>query len=109
MARIKAASISELKDRIDALSLVQHYVKLEQRGGKWWGCCPFHGEKTPSFNLDVEKGVYYCFGCNKGGSVFNFVMEIEQLSFVETVEFIAKKNGFSSSIRRRWRRKERRH
>ena len=94
MARIKAASISELKDRIDALSLVQHYVKLEQRGGKWWGCCPFHGEKTPSFNLDVEKGVYYCFGCNKGGSIFNFVMEIEQLSFVETVEFIAKKMGF---------------
>jgi len=94
MARIKESCISELKDRIDALSLVQNYVKLEQRGGKWWGCCPFHGEKTASFNLDAEKGVYYCFGCNKGGSVFNFIMEIEQLSFVETVEFIAKKMGF---------------
>lgn len=95
MARIKESSISELKDRIDTLSLVQNYVKLEQRGGKWWGCCPFHGEKTASFNLDAEKGVYYCFGCNKGGSIFNFIMEIEQLSFVEAVEFIAEKSGFS--------------
>ena len=94
MARIKASSISELKDRIDALSLFQNYMKLELRGGKWWGCCPFHGEKTASFNLDVEKGVYYCFGCNKGGSVFNFIMEIEQLNFVEAVEFIANKTGF---------------
>ncbi len=95
MSRIKESSINELREHIDSKMLVEHYVKLENRGGKWWGCCPFHGEATPSFNLDSERGVFYCFGCGKGGSIITFIMEIEKLNFVEAVEFIAKKIGFT--------------
>ncbi len=94
MARIKKSSIAELQERIDSKALVENYAKLERRGDKWWGCCPFHGESTPSFNLDAQRGVFYCFGCGKGGSIITFIMEIEKLSFVEAVEFIAKKVGF---------------
>ena len=94
MPHIKNSSITELTERIDMKAIVENYVKLERRGGKWWGCCPFHGEATPSFNIDTEKKVYYCFGCGKGGSVINFVMEIEKLNFPEAIEFIAKKVGF---------------
>lgn len=94
MRKIKESSIRELKERLDARALVENYVRLELRGDKWWGCCPFHGEATPSFNLDAEKGLYYCFGCNKGGSIINFIMDIENLSFAQAIEFIAKKTGF---------------
>lgn len=91
MPHIKNASITELIEHIDMKSIVENYVKLEHRGSKWWGCCPFHGESTPSFNIDTERKVYYCFGCGKGGSIINFVMEIEKLKFPEAIEFIAKK------------------
>ena len=94
MQKIKESSIRELKDRLDAKALVENYVRLEHRGDKWWGCCPFHGEATPSFNLDAERGLYYCFGCNKGGSIIDFIMDIENLNFAQTIEFIAKKTGF---------------
>lgn len=94
MPHIKNSSITELTERVDMKSIVENYVKLERRGDKWWGCCPFHGEATPSFNIDTERKVYYCFGCGKGGSVINFVMEIEKLKFPEAIEFIAKKIGF---------------
>ena len=94
MPRIKNSSITELTEHIDMKAIVENYVKLERRGDKWWGCCPFHGEATPSFNIDTERKVYYCFGCGKGGSVINFVMEIEKLNFPEAIEFIAKKIGF---------------
>jgi len=94
MPHIKNSSITELTERIDMKAIVENYVKLERKGDKWWGCCPFHGEATPSFNIDTEKKVYYCFGCGKGGSVINFVMEIEKLNFPEAIEFIAKKIGF---------------
>ncbi len=94
MPHIKNDSITELIERIDMKAIVENYVKLERKGDKWWGCCPFHGEVTPSFNIDTERKVYYCFGCGKGGSVINFVMEIEKLNFPDTIEFIAKKIGF---------------
>ena len=94
MPRVKNSSIAELTERLDMKAIVENYIKLERKGDKWWGCCPFHGERTPSFNIDTEKKVYYCFGCGKGGSVINFVMEIEKLNFLEAIEFIAKKIGF---------------
>ncbi|MGP1438709.1 MAG: DNA primase [Treponema sp.] len=94
MPRIRNSSISELIEHIDMKAIVENYVKLERKGDKWWGCCPFHGEATPSFNIDTEKKVYYCFGCGKGGSAINFVMELEKLNFPEAIEFIAKKIGF---------------
>lgn len=93
MSRISRETIDAVASSTDMVSLVGEYVRLEQRGSDWWGCCPFHGEKTPSFHVIPEKKAFYCFGCGKGGGVFNFLMEMEKLSFPQAVEFLAKKNG----------------
>lgn len=77
----------------DMVSTVGEYTKLERRGNKWWGCCPFHGEKTPSFTIDDEKKIFYCFGCHKGGNIITFVSEMEKLTFPQAVESLAKKYG----------------
>jgi DNA primase len=93
MAFISRNTIDELNNRINAVAIVGEYVRLEQRGGRWWGLCPFHNEKTPSFTVNPELKSYYCFGCSKGGSVLNFVMEMDKLSFPEAVEQLANKLG----------------
>ena len=94
MARIAGSTIQALSDRLDAVAVVGDYVRLEKRsGGQYWGCCPFHHEKTPSFKVDPERKLYYCFGCHKGGTVIDFVMEMDKTSFPETVELLAKKSG----------------
>ena len=85
MAFISRTTIDELNNRMDALAIVGEYVRLEKRGGRWWGLCPFHNEKTPSFTVNPELKSYYCFGCSKGGSVLGFVMEMDKLSFPEAV------------------------
>ena len=74
-------------------AVVSEYVHLEKKGGRLWGLCPFHSEKTPSFTVDPDKSVFYCFGCHKGGSLFTFVMEMEKLSFVEAVKLLGEKAG----------------
>jgi DNA primase len=79
-------------------ALVSEYVHLEKKGGRLWGLCPFHSEKTPSFTVDPEKSVFYCFGCHKGGSLFTFVMEMEKLSFVEAVKLLAEKAGVQIEV-----------
>jgi DNA primase len=78
---------------MDAIAVISDYVQLEKRGGRFWACCPFHHEKTGSFTVNPDLKTYYCFGCQKGGSVFNFVMEMDKLSFPETIEFLAKRFG----------------
>ena len=88
---IAKESIDEVAEKTDIVSLVSEYVPLEQRGSNWWGCCPFHNEKTPSFSVSQDKKFYHCFGCGVSGNVFDFVREMEKLSFVESVEFLAKK------------------
>ncbi|MDR0409588.1 MAG: DNA primase [Spirochaetaceae bacterium] len=93
MGRISAETINELNDRIDVLSVIGDYVKLEKKSGRWWGRCPFHNEKTPSFTVDPDRKTYYCFGCHEGGSVINFVMEMDKLSYPEAVEILAKRFG----------------
>jgi DNA primase len=93
MAFISRNTIDELNNRINAVAIVGEYVRLEQRGGRWWGLCPFHNEKTPSFTVNPELKSYYCFGCSKGGSVLSFVMEMDKLSFPEAVEQLANKLG----------------
>ncbi|MDR0555007.1 MAG: DNA primase [Treponema sp.] len=93
MAHIAGATIQALNDRLDAAAVVGDYVRLEKRGGQYWGCCPFHNEKTPSFKVDPSRKLYYCFGCHKGGSIIDFVMEMDKLSFPEAVEDLAKKSG----------------
>ncbi|MDR2098233.1 MAG: DNA primase [Spirochaetaceae bacterium] len=93
MGRISADTIAELNSRIDAVAVVGDYVKLEKKSGRWWGRCPFHNEKTPSFTVDPERKTYYCFGCHEGGGVINFVMEMDKVSFPEAVELLAKRFG----------------
>ena len=77
----------------DIVSVVSDYVKLEKRGSEYWGCCPFHNEKTPSFHVVPEKNMYYCFGCHAGGSAVKFIEEMEKVSYPEAIKFLAKKNG----------------
>jgi DNA primase len=93
MAFISRNTIDEVNNRINAIAVIGEYVKLEQRGGRWWGLCPFHNEKTPSFTVNPELKSYYCFGCSKGGSVLNFVMEMDKLNFPEAVEQLANNLG----------------
>jgi len=71
--------------------VVQDYVALKKKGANWMACCPFHQEKTPSFSVSPAKDIFYCFSCQKGGSVFNFVMEMERVSFPEAIKIVAEK------------------
>ncbi|MDR0389189.1 MAG: DNA primase [Spirochaetaceae bacterium] len=91
MAYISEATIAEVQGRADIVSVIGEYVRLEKRGGRYWGLCPFHNEKTPSFSVDPDRKMYYCFGCHKGGGVINFLMETEKLSYPEAIESLAKK------------------
>jgi len=86
-------SIARVREAADILDVVGDHVRLKKRGRSWEGLCPFHEEKTPSFSVNPDKGVYYCFGCQKGGDLFGFVMEIEHLNFPEAVERLARRFG----------------
>ena len=85
--------IDDLKRQADIVRVVQEYVQLKKKGANWMACCPFHKEKTPSFSVSPAKEIFYCFGCHKGGSVFNFVMEIERVAFPEAIKIVADKVG----------------
>ena len=92
--------IAEVRERNDIVSIVSEYVELRRAGKSWKGLCPFHKEKTPSFNVNPEEQFYYCFGCGAGGNVINFVMAIENLSFREAVERLAERAGIPVVSRR---------
>lgn len=81
--------LEELRQRADIVSVIGSYVQLKKNGHRYVGLCPFHNEKSPSFYVDGQKQVYHCFGCKAGGSVIQFVMDIERLTFPEAVEFLA--------------------
>ena len=81
--------LDELRDRADIVSVVSRYVQLTPKGGRYWGLCPFHGEKTASFSVNPQRQMYYCFGCHVGGSAINFVMEMEHLEFKDAVKVLA--------------------
>lgn len=87
------AWLSELMSRTDIASVVSEYVSLKPRGGRLWGCCPFHNEKTPSFSVTTDKQFYYCFGCKKGGTVIKFIQEIENVPFTDAVKMLAERAG----------------
>ena len=94
MPVIKANSLRDLKTRVNIHDVVVRVVALKKAGGgRFKGLCPFHSEKTPSFNVSADKGFYKCFGCGKAGDVINFVMETEGLQFTEAVEAIAQRFG----------------
>ncbi|HVH92641.1 MAG TPA: CHC2 zinc finger domain-containing protein, partial [Candidatus Acidoferrum sp.] len=90
---IKQEKITEIRDRASIVEVISDYVTLKKAGRNYQGLCPFHGEKTPSFTVSEEKGIFHCFGCQAGGSVFHFLMKYDQLSFPEAVERVAKRYG----------------
>ncbi len=85
--------IAQVRDATDLVEVAGDHVKLKKRGRKYEGLCPFHEEKTPSFSIDPEKGLFYCFGCHAGGDAIKFVMELDRLSFPEAVDRLARQFG----------------
>lgn len=90
---ISKETIEAVQNATDIVSLIGEYTKLEPRGKDYWGCCPFHNEKTPSFHIEPDKRFYYCFSCHAGGDVIKFIMEQEKLSYADTILFLAKRSG----------------
>ena len=91
MARIAEQTIEHIRSNIDIIDLIGQYVQLKQRGHNYFGICPFHLEKTPSFAVNPNKQIYKCFGCGAGGGTINFVMAVEKLEFIESIKFLAEK------------------
>ncbi len=89
--RFPTAWLDELYARADIVSVVSGYLSLKKDGRRYWGLCPFHNEKTPSFSVNADLNLYYCFGCKAGGNVVQFVMEMERVSFQEAVKILAEK------------------
>jgi len=85
--------LNELLSRTDIVDLVSESVRLTKKGNSWWGCCPFHSEKTPSFHVVPDRQMYKCFGCGKGGGAINYVMELENLPFRDAVAVLAQRAG----------------
>lgn len=81
----------ELIQQSDLVSVVNDYTQLEKRGSSWWGCCPFHSEKTPSFHIEEGKNLYYCFSCHAGGDIVKFYSEMEKVSYVDSIKALAKR------------------
>lgn len=85
--------IDQLKSRVGIVELVGSYVSLERKGSRYWACCPFHHEKTPSFTVDESRNSYHCFGCHVGGDCIRFVMDIENVDFMSACKLLAKRVG----------------
>lgn len=90
---INKTTIDKVLDSAQIVDVVSDFVALKRRGANYIACCPFHHEKTPSFSVSPSKGIYKCFGCGKAGNSINFVMEHEQLSYVDAVKYLGKKYG----------------
>ena len=93
MSRISESTINEIRNRADIIALVSRYVELKQAGRNWKGLCPFHNEKTPSFNVNPDRQIFHCFGCQEGGDVIGFLMKHEGLSFPEATRTLAGELG----------------
>jgi DNA primase len=93
VGRIPDEIIERVRDRVDLVELVGRSVSLKRAGRSYKGLCPFHGEKTPSFHVNPDRGSYYCFGCQEGGDAFSFLMKVENLTFVEAVRSLARDCG----------------
>ena len=87
--------IAEVRSRSDIVDVVGSYVHLDKKGGNYWGCCPFHNEKTPSFSVNTNKQIFHCFGCGEGGNVISFIMKYENITFPEAVKSLATRAGIA--------------
>ena len=85
--------IDEIRNHLDILDIVQSRVVLKKKGANYWGCCPFHGEKTPSFCVNVQKGIFKCFGCGEGGDAISFLMKINNQTFTDVIKELAEQFG----------------
>ena len=85
--------IEEVRMKNDIVDVISGYVKLQRKGSSYFGLCPFHNEKSPSFSVSPDKQMYYCFGCGAGGNVFTFIMEYENYNFVEALKYMAERAG----------------
>lgn len=93
--------VEQVRSQSDIVQVVQGYVSLKKKGNRFWGCCPFHNEKTPSFSVVPDKGFFYCFGCHAGGNVFKFISMIENVSYFEAIKLQAEKLGIPLPARER--------
>ncbi|MCK9286618.1 MAG: DNA primase [Sphaerochaetaceae bacterium] len=93
MAKYSEAVIEQIKTKLSIVEVVGNYLILNKKGDRYWGLCPFHTEKTPSFSVLPDRGFFHCFGCGKSGSMFDFVMEMEHISFPESVRMLAESCG----------------
>ena len=85
--------VEEVRARNDIVDVISGYVTLKKKGSNYWGCCPFHNEKTPSFSVSSNKQMYYCFGCHASGNVYTFLMKYENDTFPEAVKILADRAG----------------
>src|SRR5664280_2057855 len=90
---ISDSEIAQVRSATDIVALIGEYVALKKSGRRWSGLCPFHGEKTPSFSVNAEEGIYYCFGCHVSGDQITFVREMQHLDFSEAVRLLADRAG----------------
>lgn len=96
--KIGEETVAKIREAVDIVEVVGEYVQLKKQGRSYFGLCPFHGEKTPSFSVSPEKQIFYCFGCQTGGNVYTFMMEIEGLSFLEACTHLAEKAGIPLQV-----------
>ena len=98
MARVPPDLIERVRDAADIVDLVSKYVDLKKRGQNYFGLCPFHNEKTPSFSVAPAKEIYHCFGCGAGGSAFDFIMEYEKIGFIEAIQWLGEQYGIDVKL-----------
>jgi len=89
MAKIPEDVIEEIRSQVNIVDVVSQFVQLKQSGKNLFGLCPFHEERTPSFSVSEDKQIFHCFSCGRGGNVFKFLMELQNISFPEAVKKVA--------------------
>jgi len=98
--RFEEHFLEEIRAATDIVDVINPYVKLKKKGKNWFGLCPFHNEKTPSFSVQRERGMYYCFGCGVGGNAITFLVEHDGMTFPQAVEELATRAGISIPVQR---------
>ena len=91
--RIPRSFIDDLLNRVDIVEVIDSRVPLKKKGREYWACCPFHGEKSPSFSVSASKQSFHCFGCQKSGNAVGFLMDYDHMEFVEAIESLAQSLG----------------